>query len=227
MRDVVLFAIYFAAFWGGAVLWGMAGKPYMETAQWLARFLGPGWLLPVFSLATLAMMACWAIRVWGASYLSAGVVWNPSALTGALLVGGPYRYVRNPLYLGNLLMAIGFGLLATPYGFAIIIVGHAIFITMLVKHEAKGLRATFGPAYDAYVRVVPAIVPRFTPAPVIGDSGHPSLVQGLKAEIFSAACALAMILLVTAYSGRLHWLFLGLIIGGWLAQKLTMAAGRR
>lgn len=86
---MVLFGIYVAAFYGGDVLWRAAGNGDTETAQWLAGLLGAGWLKPIFILATLAMIACWAIRVWGASYLSAAVVWNPNAQTSALLVGGP------------------------------------------------------------------------------------------------------------------------------------------
>jgi protein-S-isoprenylcysteine O-methyltransferase Ste14 len=227
-RDIIIFAIYVAGFLGGDMLWRATGASYVETGQWLASFLGARWLEPIFTLATLAMIGCFAIRTWGASYLSASVVWNPDARTDALLVDGPFRFLRNPLYLGNVLMAFGFGMLATPYGFAIIGIGHAIFLPMLAGYEAKGLREKYGAVYTAYARAVPAILPRLTPAHVAGSTtGTPSLAQGFKAEIFSGACAVAMILLVTVRWDKMHWIFLALVVGGFAVQRLTVRrAGR-
>lgn len=227
-RDKVLFAIYLIAFFGGDFVSARIGTPVAPTAQWLSSLLGPGWREPLFALAVAAMIACYIIRLWGSSYLSARVVWTPQAQTGALYVDGPYRFVRNPLYLGNAFMALSFGMLATPIGFATIAIGHAIFLPMLMAYEAQELRARFGAAYDAFARAVPAVVPRLTPADVEGSTTrHPSLAQGLRAEIFSGACVLAMIVLVSWRSVTAYWIFLALIAGGWAVQRLGVLSQTR
>jgi hypothetical protein len=41
--------------------------------------------------------------------------------TERVLADGPYRYVRNPLYLGNILMATGIGLMASRIGFLVLV----------------------------------------------------------------------------------------------------------
>lgn len=126
LRGAVMGTIYLAGFFGTA--W--SGSSVIAIAPRL-----------LLTLATLLVIAGWAIRVWGSSYLSARVVWNPDAKTNTLLVDGPFRYLRNPLYFGNALLALGIGMLATPLGLAVIVLGHAIFLPMLMSYEASGLRA--------------------------------------------------------------------------------------
>jgi protein-S-isoprenylcysteine O-methyltransferase Ste14 len=78
-----------------------------------------------------------------------------------LLVTGPYRYVRNPIYLGSLLVQLGtilwFGsLLVIPY-FLLFIIAYQILI---VFFEEPVLRRMFGAAYDEYAKDVPRWIPR-------------------------------------------------------------------
>lgn len=220
-RGLVLAAVYALAFFGGSLLWSLGGRQDEALAMWAGARLGSFGPDLVLALGTLLAITAWAIRVWGASYLSARVVWNPDATTNALLVDGPFRYLRNPLYLGNALLALGIGTLAAPYGFAILIIGHAIFLPMLMRFEERGLRERYGAAYDAYARAVPAFIPRLTPAHVNGSvTGTPSLVQGLRAEILSAALVIGM--LEVWFAGRYGGIiFIALWIGGWLAQRLV------
>ena len=67
------------------------------------------------------------IRTWASAYLRTDVVQDPNLRAETVLADGPYRYVRNPLYLGNILLAIGMGLLASRLGFAFIVLGMFIF----------------------------------------------------------------------------------------------------
>lgn len=220
-RGAVLAAVYVLAFFGGSLLWTLGGREDESLAAWAGTRLGNFGPDLVLALGTLLTIMAWAIRVWGASYLSARVVWNPDATTNALLVDGPFRYLRNPLYLGNALLALGIGTLASPFGFAILIIGHAIFLPMLMRFEERGLHERYGTAYDAYARAVPAIIPRLTPAHVNGSvTGTPSLAQGLRAEILSAALAVGMLEVWFAgrYGGKI---FIALFIAGWFAQLLV------
>jgi protein-S-isoprenylcysteine O-methyltransferase Ste14 len=220
-RGLVLAAVYVLGFFGGSLLWSLGGRQDESLAVWTGAQLGSFGPDLVLASGTLLAIMAWAIRVWGASYLSARVVWNPDARTNALLVDGPFRYLRNPLYLGNALLALGIGTLASPYGFAILIIGHAFALPMLIRFEERGLRERYGAAYDAYARAVPAFIPRLTPAHVRGSvTGTPSLAQGLRAEILSAALAIGMleVWFAGSYGGKI---FIALWIGGWLAQRLV------
>ena len=56
-----------------------------------------------------------------------------------LLADGPYRYVRNPLYLGNIFMAVGIGLMASRTGFFILSLGMTLFVFRLILREQSEL----------------------------------------------------------------------------------------
>lgn len=85
----------------------------------------------------------------------------PVAPTKRLVVGGPFRYVRNPGYLGVLAMLAGQGLL---FG-SVDVLGYAVIVALafhlfVVAYEEPTLRRTFGAEYEEYCRAVPRWVPR-------------------------------------------------------------------
>jgi protein-S-isoprenylcysteine O-methyltransferase Ste14 len=81
----------------------------------------------------------------------------------SLATSGPYAYTRNPLYLGSLLMGLGFAITARSWwvGVALVAMFSAIYLPV-IRDEEKFLRAKF-PEFDEYARRVPRIFPRFTP----------------------------------------------------------------
>jgi protein-S-isoprenylcysteine O-methyltransferase Ste14 len=220
-RGAIFGAIYLAGFYAGSFAWSLVGHAYTPFYAWLGARFGEHGPSAVLAIATLCVFTCWALRMWGSSYLSYGVVWNRDAQANALVVDGPFRFVRNPLYLGNLFLAMGIGSIATPFGFAIIVVGSLIFVLMLAGEETRVLRATYGATFDTYRRAVPALIPRFTPAHVPGSvAGKPSLEQGLRAEIMVAALVVGMIL-VALYGERMFSTLLTLWLVGWFVQLFT------
>jgi protein-S-isoprenylcysteine O-methyltransferase Ste14 len=80
----------------------------------------------------------------------------------ALATSGPYAYTRNPLYLGSLVMGIGFCVAARSswVGVALVVMFFAIYLPVIRDEEAF-LRRTF-PEFEEYARRVPRMVPRFT-----------------------------------------------------------------
>jgi protein-S-isoprenylcysteine O-methyltransferase Ste14 len=81
----------------------------------------------------------------------------------ALATSGPYAYTRNPLYLGSLLMGLGFCVAARSWwvGVALVVMFLAIYLPVIRDEEAF-LRRTF-PEFDEYARRVPRMFPRVTP----------------------------------------------------------------
>jgi hypothetical protein len=77
-----------------------------------------------------------------------------------LTTTGPYAWVRNPLYLGSILIAAGFAVALESWavGLALTILFVAIYVPVIVSEE-RFLRATF-PGFDAYCRQVPRLIPR-------------------------------------------------------------------
>ena len=83
-----------------------------------------------------------------------------------LVIVGPYRYVRNPMYLGFIVGWIGLWIVfgkATPLAIVIafaVVLGVALFV---VFYEEPTLRQKFGTEYEEYCRNVPRWIPRLRP----------------------------------------------------------------
>ena len=93
----------------------------------------------------------------------------PVAPTDRLVVGGPYRYVRNPMYLAVAATIVGQALIL---GQPILLVYAGAFSAAVFAfvrfYEEPTLRRQFGEQYDAYRRAVPGWWPRRTPW--VGDA---------------------------------------------------------
>ena len=111
----------------------------------------------------------WRSLAFGAVLIIPGLVIRAQASghvrkNEALAMSGPYAHTRNPLYLGSLLMGIGFALSARSWwvGTALIAMFFAIYVPVIRSEEAF-LRERF-PEFEAYAQAVPRMIPRFTPA---------------------------------------------------------------
>jgi Putative protein-S-isoprenylcysteine methyltransferase len=85
-----------------------------------------------------------------------------------LASSGPYAYTRNPLYLGSLLIGIGFAVASRSWwvGLVLVVMFFAIYLPVIRSEEAF-LRERF-PEFEEYARRVPRMLPRIFPA---GESG--------------------------------------------------------
>jgi protein-S-isoprenylcysteine O-methyltransferase Ste14 len=91
---------------------------------------------------------------------AAGYVKKNSELT----ITGPYAHVRNPLYLGSILIAAGFAvaLMSLPFAIALLVFFLLIYVPVIASEEAF-LRDTFL-EFEWYCARVPRLIPRITPA---------------------------------------------------------------
>lgn len=78
----------------------------------------------------------------------------------SLATSGPYAYTRNPLYLGSLLIGVGFAVAARSWwiGAALVVMFFAIYLPV-IKNEEAFLREKF-PEFEEYAQRVPRLFPR-------------------------------------------------------------------
>ena len=104
-----------------------------------------------FAFGTMLLVLAALIRSWATAYLKSGVVHDSAIHSELLVADGPYRHVRNPLYLGNILQALGIGLMASRLGFVFLTVVNTIFMLRLILHEESGLLQSQGESYRRYL----------------------------------------------------------------------------
>ncbi len=131
------------------------------------------WVRIAFLLSAALVFLGGAIRAWGTSYLRTAVMHDKRVHAERLLADGPFRYVRNPLYLGNVIAGAGIGMLASRTGFLVLVFGLLIFCLRLISHEEKELSAAQGESYRAYCKAVPRFIPSLWPrVPSAGNPPH-------------------------------------------------------
>ena len=135
------------------------------------------------TFAAALTLAGFLIRWWASSFHRAGVVYSSRIETGELTAAGPYRYVRNPLYLGNILQAIGISSLGTPLTTIIVIVSLTAFLYRLILLEEQSLRAVQGDAYTRYCKAVPRLVPPLSGPTLPPSQERPNVTRGLVTEL--------------------------------------------
>jgi protein-S-isoprenylcysteine O-methyltransferase Ste14 len=140
-----------------------------------------------------------ALRVWAAGHL---------LKTRELVTSGPYRYTRNPLYLGRLLIFTGLCIMARlPYGASWIVLacGYVIFFGYYLPRkervEPARLHQAHGAAYERYRRSVPVLFPAAHPYPESTALGWSSdrMLRNREHWMVIALIAVTLILLSRAY----------------------------
>lgn len=128
-------------------------------------------------------------------------------------VAGPYRYTRNPLYLGSVILAVGFAVAGNSLVAAGIAAIYFIaFYPPVMRREEQELRARYGAAFDEYASRVPMFFPRMTSTKLAGaEQQHFSWQQyGRNGEynaLLGVIAALALLLWKARWleSGRLDF----------------------
>jgi protein-S-isoprenylcysteine O-methyltransferase Ste14 len=134
---------------------------------WLVtRWAVHDWSLPVRILGGVLAAAGFAVLIHAfARFVVEGVgTPAPVAPTETLVVGGAYRYVRNPMYLAVAAVILGQTLLLGQVVLFLYAGAFAASVTTFVYgYEEPTLATRFGAEYDAYRRAVPAWRPRLRP----------------------------------------------------------------
>lgn len=162
----------------------------------------------LLAVGALFCLAAALLRTWATAYLNPEVMVDMQMHTSRLVADGPYRYVRNPLYLGNILLAVGFGLMASRSGFAILLGGMILFDYRLILREEAGITASQGESYRAYCAVVPRLLPALRPRlPAAGRV--PNWADGFLGEAFMWVMALSVVVFAITLKQTVFFAVLG------------------
>ena len=116
----------------------------------------------LFISAGIVATAAW-IRTWAGAYMRTEVVHDVALHTNRLVADGPYRRLRNPLYLGTLLLGVGLAMLASRIGAVVIILGAWLIVARLIGREEAALVESQGEPYRAFLAAVPSLWPSLRP----------------------------------------------------------------
>jgi len=143
--------------WQYVFTWGLTfvsfgGNLVLGILDWNS-FVLDHWLRFPTGIALIALslfLVLWAIRTLG-TYASQG-------LGGGLILTGPYRWTRNPQYVADILMLVGFAILSNSV--LALITGSlgATWFFLAPFTEEQWLGDQFGEEYDQYAKHVPRFV---------------------------------------------------------------------
>lgn len=126
------------------------------------------------------------IRLWGVSWAGSETRTTGDVGGTYLIVSGPFSYVRNPLYVGNILMYLGIGFMSFaifPYLQIIALVFFLFQYSTIVKEEEGYLKKTFGADYENYSKNVRRFLPRLSAYKGLNiTQPNFNLSRGLKSE---------------------------------------------
>ncbi len=126
------------------------------------------------------------IRLWGVSWAGSETRTTGGVGGSFLVISGPFAHVRNPLYVGNILLYFGIGIMSMslfPYLQIVALIFFFFQYFVIVKEEEGYLIKTFAEDYDRYFKLVPRFGWRIT---LYKDESIPQpefiLSKGLKSE---------------------------------------------
>jgi len=196
-------------------------EPVIDLPEWRNRvfqYRGALLALPALALAAFGRpsaksialgvpvaLAGEALRCWAVGY-SGVTTRSDEVIAPALVTAGPYAHVRNPLYVGNFLTALGFsiaftGKLSRGGRATLTALGlgtMAAVYACIVPLEEAYLRKTFGRAFEDYVDRVPRLIPQVQAAePQLGRYDPSVIVKAETSTFLTFGAMLAALVLKT------------------------------
>jgi protein-S-isoprenylcysteine O-methyltransferase Ste14 len=203
--NAVIIVLGFWAPWIEA--WHLGSR--ISLLEWLALELSRAVSLP-FTVATPVVIVAGAViaglgaflRVWGTAYLGSAIVQSGDMQAAGVLDDGPYRFVRNPLYLGLWCMVLALTLMMPPTGAVFVLVLLTVFVLRLILGEEAFLSSELGEPYRAYLAAVPRLIPRLRTT-IQRGMRKPDWLRGVLSELLPIGVFFTLAALSWTYDNRL------------------------
>ena len=201
------FAIYLLGFWSPWLRYGESpgrvSTTWLELSGELSRWLPlETATILVTSTAILLALLGTILRIWGTAYIGSSVVKSGTMHARGVVAAGPYRHLRNPLYLGSFLFAVGIAILMPPSGAIVSLTMSFVQMLRLILREEPYLEEQQGEGYRTYKKLVPRLL--YSPVARVPKSADgPEWLQAVVAEIFYVAMTGCFIALAWRYNATL------------------------
>jgi protein-S-isoprenylcysteine O-methyltransferase Ste14 len=164
LRGAIMATLFVALWiWIAALVHRLDPVLGAELPAWLRPF---GWILLVAG-AAFGMASVWLFLTTGKG---TPAPFDPPKVFVAI---GPYRFVRNPMYVGGVLAMAGVGLILPSFAILILaVLAWGLVHLMVVFYEEPGLTQRFGSSYVHYTEQVNRWLPRMPSRSTPPDSGH-------------------------------------------------------
>lgn len=238
LRMAINAVIILLGFWAPWIeAWGIGKR--IPLVEWLALQLSRVGIASfsiatgaLIALALLLAVAAAAFRISGAAYLGPSTVNSINMVAGRVMADGPYRFLRNPLYVGLWCMvaALAFLMPLTGALFAMGLI--TIFMIRLTLGEEAFLSARIGEPYTVYLRAVPRFFPRLRGAPP-PSGAMPQWIRACVAELIPVGTLIGIIVYARNYdlalAGRVILIFLGasLIVRAFLPGSVVSSVPQK
>jgi protein-S-isoprenylcysteine O-methyltransferase Ste14 len=227
LRMVINAAIIILGFWAPWIeAWHIGHR--ISLLEWLALEISRTGLVS-FAVATplllivAALIAAKAVlfRVWGTAYLGPSTVNSGNMVAGKVMADGPYRYLRNPLYIGLWSMVIALAFLMPVSGALFVLVLITVFAVRLTLGEEAFLTTQLGEPYLAYRRAVPRFFPRLGSA-LPASGAKPHWLRASLAELTPIGIFIAIVLYRKNYDSELAGRIILIFFGASLVVRAMM-----
>lgn len=213
LRLAIMATIITLGFWAPWIeVWGIGHRTPLTV--WLALELTRlgvfqfAIAVPVVILmATLIALKAVVLRLWGTAWLGTATVQDAEMKAGTVMADGPYRYMRNPLYLGSWCMFAAMAFMMPPTGALFAMVLLTAFLMRLILGEEAFLTRQLGRPYQDYLRAVPRLFPRLRgnlPRVEAVSSGRkPQWLRSVISEVNPLGVFFTLAVLSWTYNNRL------------------------
>ncbi|HCV43270.1 MAG TPA: isoprenylcysteine carboxylmethyltransferase family protein [Bacteroidetes bacterium] len=178
--------------------------PFLIIMVWFAQPTVVSMVVGAAIIVVGELLRFWGVSIAGSETRTTGKVGGTYLITN-----GPFAYVRNPLYVGNMLMYAGVGVMSMALFPWLLLVALLWFYGqyyLIVTQEEEYLAERFGEVYQDYRRGVGRFIPKLKP--YVSPSPPPKLVstsEGLASERRTLQAVALVILLIVAKYAYLHW----------------------
>jgi protein-S-isoprenylcysteine O-methyltransferase Ste14 len=206
-RFLILAIIYFLGFVAPWNYWLHLDsiRTWQLLASWPAR---SGWIS--FSIATIVVLLFGIVcalkgallRTWATAYLGPSIVQDAAMHGEGVVAAGPYRRLRNPLYLGTFIHTFALAILMPPSGAIFCILAVGFFNLRLIASEESFLTTKLGEPYLAYCAKVRSLIPAITPR-VPASNTQPRWPTAFLGEIYMWGVVISFAVLGWRYNSIL------------------------
>lgn len=159
---------------------GFAMAPLL-TIMLLCRWNEVDLDLVVFPAGFAIFMIGLGIRIWAQMHLHYRL-----SVRKQLTTTGPYQYLRNPIYIGNMVILAGLCVMSELLWFLPMVMIYSLAVYhMVVRHEEAHLEQKYGEDYQAFLNRVPRWIPRIPRVQKDAKSVRHFLFPSVRVELYN------------------------------------------